>query len=211
MSSHSLPPPLAPDGFKSVKAKNKSTLRDYAVYAVILVILLGLIGGSAYYFTRPKSEQEQLRSKLDRTRDEMLLRDGKDKAEPERLPELKAPKNLDGLLDDSVAAPKTTPPIANTAVPKTGNVSTYAGGRANGVLLSDDPGLPKASPEFIHFAETLKVSGVLQGPPAKAMMNGRMFRAGAIIDPELGVTFVSVEGSKLLLRDKNGAELRLTY
>lgn len=210
MSSYQIPPSAAsPDGFKSVKSKNKSTLRDYVVYSVLLAILLGAISGGAYYFTRPKTEKEKLRAKLDHTLDEVALRDGK-QLEP---PELKAPKQLDGIIDDGAATSKSSSSAGKNPPSKTGAVSTYAGGAQNGVLLSDDPAAPKANPAFIQFAETLKVSGVLQGTPAKAMMNGRLFRAGAVIDPELGVTFVSVDDSsnRILLRDKTGAELRLAY
>ncbi len=206
-----MPPSSAsPDGFQSVKAKNKSTLRDYVVYGMILIILLCVIGGAAYYFTRPKVEKEKLRTKLDHTLNDVALREGK---QPMAAPELKSPKELDGLLDDGSTTAKSSSSTGNTSASKTGGVSTYAGGTQNGVLLSDDPALPKASPAFIQFAETLKVSGVLQGSPAKAMMNGRLFRAGTIIDPELGVMFVSVDGSsnRILLRDKTGAELRLAY
>ncbi|MFA6289037.1 MAG: hypothetical protein WC661_16770 [Opitutaceae bacterium] len=211
MSSYPMPPSSAsPDGFQSVKSKNKSTLRDYVVYGVILTILLGVAGGSVYYFTRPKAEKEQLRAKLDHTLNDVALRDGKQPVEP---PELKAPKNLDGILDDGSTAPKSPSPTGNNPTSKTGSVSTYAGGKQNGVLLSDDPALPKPSLAFIQFAEALKVSGVLQGASAKAMLNGRLFRAGAVIAPELGVIFVGVDepNKRLILRDKTGAELRLAY
>ena len=205
--------PTPQGDFHPEKFARKSTLRDYAIYAVLLVVLLGLVGGFAYYFTRPKPEKEQLRAKLDHTLGEVTLRDGKEKTEPPPLPELKTPKNLDGLLDDGTTTGKTTPPTGNLPAIKTGSVSTYSGGKQNGVLRSDDAKLPQASPEFIHFAEVMKVSGVFQGTPSKAMLNGRMFRASAVIDADLGVIFVDVDGAqkRLLLRDKTGAELRLAY
>lgn len=208
-----MPSPTSQGDFRPEKFERKSTLRDYAIYAVLLVLLLGLIGGSAYYFTRPKPEKEKLRAKLDQTLGDVTLRDEKEKPEPPPLPELKNPKNLEGLLDDPAAGPKPSSPAGINGLPKTGSVSAYAGGRQNGVLLSDDPKLPQASPAFIAWAQSLKVSGVLQGAPAKAMLNGRMFRAGAIIEPEQGIVFVDVDGAqkRILLRDKTGAELRLSY
>jgi len=214
MSSYSVPPPPAasPDGFKSVKEKNKSTFRDYVIYAMLLAILLGVIGGGIYYFTRPKEEKEKLRTKLNHTLDEVKLPDENPHA---KLPESKNQKQLDDLLDGGSETPKTPPPAfsGNNTMAPTGSVSTYSGGAQSGVYLPDDPALPQASPEFIKFAETMKVSGVLQGPPAKAMLNGRSFRVGAIIDPSLGVIFAGVDGAtnRLILRDRTGAELRRAY
>lgn len=209
MSSQPLTPPAppSPGEFRPENFKKKSTARDYLIYAAVLVIVIGLIGGSVYYFTRSKAEKDELQAKLDQKMNEAGLRS--DAPPP---PTLKAPK-LDGLLGEEPAEAKQAEAVAKKAEPKAVAVSTYSGGGPNRVLLSDAPDLPKASLAFIQFAEVLRVSSVVQGNPAKVMIAGKLFRSGDVIDAVQGVTFVGVDGVKtaLILRDQKGAELRVTY
>ena len=203
MSSHQSAP--TPEDFIPDKFKRKSTGRDYLIYLVVLVLFVGVVGGGAYYFTRPKPEQEKLLAKFKKP--EVTL-----PAEPVRLQGRKTPE-LDGLLGKEEAAAEAAVVASRQAESKPVAVSTYSGGGPNRVVVSADPKLPAASAVFIQFAEALKVSGVVAGNPAKVMISGRMFRAGETIDPEQSVTFVGVDGDKklLLLRDNTGAELSLTY
>ncbi len=102
-------------------------------------------------------------------------------------------------------APEPAPPAAS--------VSANVDGNRSSVLQSDNPKLPEAGPEFRHFAETLKISGTFQGNPAKAILNGKLFRAGETLEPTLGIVFTDLDAAKrkLLLRDSTGAELRVKY
>jgi hypothetical protein len=215
MSSRSITPPSLPpppDEFRPEKFQKKSQARDYVIYVVLLVIVLGMTGGSVYFFTRSESEQGKLLGKLDNSLNKMGL--GVEKT-PEPLPKLKDPK-LDGIFDEEAPGgaaksaavagkkPEASKPVA---------VSTYASGGPSRVSLSTDPKLPKASVAFIKFAEALKASSVVQGNPAKVMIAGKLIRAGEMIDDKLGVTFVGVDGAKsaLILRDYLGAELFVGY
>lgn len=196
-TSASLPPP---DDFSPEKFRKKSNVRDYAIYALVLVVAVGVIGGAVYYFTRSESEKDKLMARFDQAM-----------GDDPRLPELKEPK-LDGVLGEEAAA--KAPPVAERKTEsRPVGVSTYSGGGPNRVMLSTDPKLPRASLAFIQYTEALRVSSVVQGNPAKVMIAGKLFRAGEVIDPEQGVTFVGVDGVKtaVILRDPSGAELRLSY
>jgi hypothetical protein len=211
MSNHpNIPPAMkSPDEFRPEKFKNKSSARDYVIYAVALVVVLGVIGGSVYYFTRSKAEKDELRAKLDETITDAGLR-----PDPTQPAKLKTPK-LGNLMGEEGAEGEAK--VAGEVAPKTGSkpvaVSTYSGGGPNRVVLSTDPKLPQASLGFIQFAEALKVSSVVQGSTPKLMIAGKMYRAGEVIDEEQAVTFVSVDREKslILFRDKKGAELHLSF
>lgn len=71
----------------------------------------------------------------------------------------------------------------------------------------------EASPEFRSFVANAKVSGVFQGNPARAMINGRLARTGDMIDPALGIVFEGVDSTKkqLLFKDKSGAVVARKY
>ncbi|MBE7538098.1 MAG: hypothetical protein HS122_06775 [Opitutaceae bacterium] len=83
---------------------------------------------------------------------------------------------------------------------------------------SADPALrtynPSAvSPIFQAFADALRINGVFQGNPARASINGRIVREGAILDAALGVTFDGINpGSReIILKDPSGATIRRKY
>lgn len=208
MPSQPLPTtPPNPDDFRPENFKKKSGFRDYVIYLVVLVVVLGAGGGAYYYYTRSPAEQRDLKAKLDRAV-------GKDVAAANAKEGKVKRKQLDlgGVLEGETEAVDAAPERKIVAQ-KAEAVSAYGGGGQSLVLTSDNAQLPKPQPEFIKFVESLKVSGVLQGSPAKAMISGRMFRVGAVIDSELGVNFVGVDSVQkfLILRDKTGAELHLTY
>ena len=208
MPSQPLPtPPPRPEDFRPENFKKKSGFRDYLIYLVVLAGLLGVGGGAYYYYTRSPAEQRELQARLGRAVGKDVAADNAKEGKLKRK-EL----NLGGVLEGETEA--ATPvserqPVARKAEA----VSAYGGGGQSVVLPSDDAQRPQARPEFVKFLETLKVSGVLQGSPAKAMLNGRMFRAGVVIDSARGVTFVDVDavGKFLIFRDQTEAELHLTY
>lgn len=201
MSSRpNLPPSLqSPNEFRPEKFKKKSTGRDCVIYAVALVLVVGVIGGTVYYFTRSKEDQAKVRAMFDTPLNDNV---------PPALPELKSTK-----AERLLAEEETGMKIAKRPEPKPVSVSTYSGGGPNRVVLSADPKLPQASLAFIQFAEALKVSSVVQGAIPKLMIGGKMYRAGEVIDADQVVTFTGVDGAKsvILLRDKSGAELGLSF
>jgi len=70
-----------------------------------------------------------------------------------------------------------------------------------------------AEPAFIAFVESARISGVFQGDPPRALINGRTVRAGAIVDPALGVTFYRLDADRrwVIFRDATGALVKKGY
>ncbi|QYM78628.1 hypothetical protein K0B96_15190 [Horticoccus luteus] len=70
-----------------------------------------------------------------------------------------------------------------------------------------------ASPEFSSWVANAQISGVFQGQPARALLNGHMVRAGEVVDLRLGITFESVDARQkvLLFRDRSGATVQRKY
>jgi hypothetical protein len=75
------------------------------------------------------------------------------------------------------------------------------------------PPPPVASAGFIRFSEAMTVSGVFQGTPARALVNGRLARVGDEIEPSLRIKFVGVDAATkhLILEEGSGAQLRVKY
>ncbi len=72
---------------------------------------------------------------------------------------------------------------------------------------------PEASPAFRSFVANAKVSGVFQGTPPRAFINGRLVRAGETVDGGLGVEFNGLDADKkqLIFKDKAGATVFRKY
>jgi len=72
---------------------------------------------------------------------------------------------------------------------------------------------PEPSARFIKWGTTLKISGVFNGSPSRALIEGRLIREGEEIEPIMGVTFEGVDaaGKQIILRDRTGAKVMLRY
>lgn len=70
-----------------------------------------------------------------------------------------------------------------------------------------------ASTEFRTFVANVKVSGVFQGSPARAVINGKLTRVGETVEARLGIVFAGVESSprKLVFKDRSGATVGRQY
>ncbi len=66
---------------------------------------------------------------------------------------------------------------------------------------------PEANAAFRSFVANAKVSGVFQGTPARAVINGKLTRAGEVVDPALGISFDGVDSDRrqLVFKDRAGA------
>jgi hypothetical protein len=107
---------------------------------------------------------------------------------------------------DAVAGP--TAPGAKAAKPSTSGPATSAS-IAPGVAATaaQVQAVPDASAPFRSYVANAKVNGVFQGPPARAMINGRLTRTGELVDSALGITFNGVDPDRrfLLFVDRSGA------
>jgi hypothetical protein len=115
----------------------------------------------------------------------------------------------DPVADKPAAAPAGTQPAVTTRPAATAQTAVTKSVTASTALEA----AVEASPEFRSFVANAKVSGVFQGTPARAFINGRMVRAGETVDATLGVQFEGVDPAKrhLLFKDKAGAVVARRY
>lgn len=115
----------------------------------------------------------------------------------------------DPLADKPAAAPAGAPPPAARPAP-TGQSTITKSVSATTPL---EEAAAEASPEFRSFVANAKVSGVFQGAPARAFINGRMVRTGETVDVTLGIIFEGVDSAKrhLVFKDKSGAVVARRY
>jgi hypothetical protein len=126
---------------------------------------------------------------------------------------------LDGLTGgEDIGDKRATAPAA----PGTGAakaplkpVVTASGSIAPGVsgTVSDVEAVQEATPAFRTFVANAKITGVIGGTPPKVLLNGRMMRAGEVVDSALGVTFETIDADRKLLvfKDKTGAIVTRKY
>jgi hypothetical protein len=109
----------------------------------------------------------------------------------------------------------TTPATPDSAAKAAKAPVTATGSIAPGVTgtISDVQAVPDANPAFRTFVANAKVTGVIGGVPPKVLLNGRLMRAGEIVDSALGVTFDSIDPDRKLLifKDKTGATVTRKY
>jgi chromosome segregation ATPase len=73
-------------------------------------------------------------------------------------------------------------------------------------------GQPRGNPAAEKFIAALQVIGITQSPEGdKVILNGRLFRAGDIIDEQLSLAFERVDGDALLFTDALGHEYRRRF
>ena len=110
---------------------------------------------------------------------------------------------------EAAAAAAASAPPANAALPGPPPGAPGPAADVPAVLERADPG---ASPEFRARVLALRLSGVFEGEPARAMIDGRLVRAGEVIDERLGLRFDGLEpGRRLRFRDASGAAVVRKY
>ena len=110
---------------------------------------------------------------------------------------------------DRPFGPAPTAPISpEKSAPRPAASSTTVTTIAPGVTATTQvDAAPEASPAFRSFVANAKVSGVFQGNPARAVINGRLVRSGDVVDGSLGVHFDGIDNDRrqLVFKDKSGA------
>jgi len=104
-----------------------------------------------------------------------------------------------------------SPDVAATPAPVAGSGSVIAPGVT--ATTSDVVAAPKASAAFTRFVADARITGVFQGTPARALINGRMIRAGEVVDQALGVVFDSIDAEKktITFKDRAGSPATRRY
>lgn len=128
-------------------------------------------------------------------------------------------------VEDAGATPDIANQPASPAASATGKLAPAAAApsmQSVTAMTSLAPGLAattevnavvEASAAFRTFVANAKISGVFQGSPARAFINGRLARAGDVVEPTLGITFEGVDSSRyqLVFRDRTGAIVARKY
>jgi len=119
-----------------------------------------------------------------------------------------AEEGVESVLKETSAAPQAVP-LVTTQIAAINPAAVP-------VLLPapvEEPPPPPPSDAFRQFVVNLRVNGVFQGEPARAMLNKKMYRTGEIVDEKLRITFYKVDGETrdLIFRDDTGAIMPRHY
>jgi hypothetical protein len=223
-NTENLPPPL-PRAARSPANKAKRTR-----VLVLALLVIGVSGFGLYYYLNPwgtAAAVKEMKAKMDAAAqlpgqavekaqgamqgarsDEQARIDAVVRGEdvPER-------RGLNTPPPGTPLASKETQDATVAAAKTTGSTS----GRSSTLNQIDttpvDATAPEPSQRFVKWGQTLKVTGVFQGSPARALIEGRLVRQGELIEPVLGVTFhgVDTERKNVILQDESGAQVRLKY
>jgi hypothetical protein len=112
---------------------------------------------------------------------------------------------------ESVLSDTPTSPVKSAAAPAAMVTSPAAKPTAVTPTPAPEPEaeLPPSPPSeaFRQFVIGMRLNGVFQGENARAMLNGKMYHLGDVVDAKLGITFFKfdVENKQLIFRDTTGA------
>jgi hypothetical protein len=111
---------------------------------------------------------------------------------------------------DKPAAPGTAPAAKASGATKASAVTTIAPGLS---ATTEVEAAAEATPAFRSWVANVKVSSVFQSTPPRAFINGRLARAGDVVDSSLGIIFDGVDSEKhqLIFKDKSGATVARHY
>jgi cytoskeletal protein RodZ len=111
-------------------------------------------------------------------------------------------QGVTALLEEPVAADaaKTTPTSSNVA-----SAATSPEAVVPAVAQLAPP--PPVSDAFRQFVVNVRVNGVFQGENPRAMLNGKMYHPGDIVEPKLSISLfkIEVEAKQIIFRDADGA------
>jgi hypothetical protein len=182
------PPPLpAPK-----KVAGSHVRRDALIFGLAFLLLVGLGGGAYFYFAASP--------------------------EPVEAPVASRPKPA---APPAPAQTPSAPPVTAETVKTAASVAA-APSPAQPAPVNEasspaspppPPPPPQPSARFTRYADGLRVSGVFQGSPARALVDGRIVREGDVIETNLGIRFVAVDlaSKHLVLQDASGAMVRVKY
>lgn len=234
-----LPPPLSPRAAKAALAGSRPK-RDAMFFGLVFLLVVGAGAGAYFYLAKPEAAKEaagDARQKLEQAaqltskavndakqalvgaRDKEQARvdavlDGKEPS-GERAVGNVTPGELQlKLREKNSALPAPAP--AEAAAPSPAPVqavTAYAGGAKPAVEASAAPQAPQPSAKLLRYAEGIHVTGVFQGTPARALIDGRLVREGELVDPALGIKFADVDpqAKQLVLEEGSGARVRVRY
>ena len=176
-------------------AERRKRLWKYALIAVGGILLAGaVIFGAFLKFAEPLPPQHI----PTRTIAPPVVAPTAETAVPTKpvvAPKVKAavPVESDGTRVDSTATVELTPGVMATT--------------------ESIKAVPNASSAFRTFVASAKISGVYQGTPPRAFINGRLVHTGELLDDTLEIYFDSVDLSarSIVFKDSTGATVSRRY
>lgn len=201
---------------KFVKPKANRARRDLVIFVLLFVLLAAGGGGAFLYFTRaPEPPPIVLNPRPKPVPKETP-------STPPTVPEAVKPEDSAPVkppVEVAVVPPVATPgvqpapsvPVVVDAAPV--ETAPVVAPVVAPTIPAPAPVRPSPSVRFVRYADALKVSGVFQGTPPRALVDGRLVRAGEVIDPVLGVRFAGVdaETKHLILEDETTARVLVKY
>ncbi len=173
-------------------AERRKRLRKYALIAVMGVVLAALVIGGAYLkfasvAPTPVPPRQTYIAPI------------------EPAVKVEVPDNL-----STRTAPLPEEPVSSERVASTATVELAPGVTATTEMIR---AVPNASAGFKTFVAGVKISGVYQGKPPRAFINGRLFRTGEMVDDIQEIYFDSIDAStrSLVFRDARGATVSRRY
>lgn len=109
-------------------------------------------------------------------------------------------------------AASSSPAAASKSVSETATARTTIAKGVTATTHLEQAGAD-ASVEFRTFVANAKISGVFQGTPARAVINGRLARSGETVDATLGIVFDRIDADRrhIVFRDRTGATVTRRY
>jgi len=205
--------------FGGVKKRTRAR-RDRVVLVLFLLLLVGGGGGLLYYLNPwgTTDTVNALKAKLDAAAE----LPGEAVGKAQKAMDLAREKNqakMDAVMKGEETSPYATTPAPSPAhqsaiLPTNGGAAVEIADTFNRGPATQSAGSPlEPSPEFVKWSDELKITGVYQGVPARALIDRRLVRQGEVIEPVMGVKFVGVDARRkhLILQDESGAQVRLKY
>lgn len=197
------PSPVATHGGVVVPLfREGSDARNTTLLFIILAALLVFGGGAAviWLLTRPSPSPPTAAASLPSPSPTEAPKESTSAAGPTATPTPTPPPPINGPVHDLLAL--GPPPSAQPVEGDLANPRTFR--------VIPEPG---AHPEVIRFVEEARVSGVSAGNPPRALINGRMVRGGALVEPKLGIVFLGLDPARrtLVFRSAAGDVVRLEY
>lgn len=226
-----LPPPLPARAAKAAVGRSQAK-RDALLFGLVILLVVGGGAGAYFYFTRSASTPEPTVAGPAPTppaggaKQPAPEAGGKapspapaagnaSPAEPQGKPPENPPAFPPSIPPSTAGT--TPPPAVAPAAPVPGVATTPAPATpapaGTGTQAALPVAAPQASPRFVRYAESIRVSGVFQGSPARALIDGRLVRQGELVEPMLGIKFadIDVEAKQIILEDAAGARVRVKY
>jgi hypothetical protein len=201
------PTPGAPHAYPAARAKSNP-------WPIVLVVLALIGGGAAVWFLKPSPSAPA-------TVAANTPSPAPPPARGEPSPATTAPTEQPPALQINLPN-SATPPAANTPAPV---ATTPAPAPAVASSPAPIPAAPPASeptatpsfkvtlqmedPRVLAFLDAARINGVRSvADDAKLLMNSKVFRAGAVVDRELGLKLVQILPTELVFEDSHGIQYR---